>query len=374
MLLISSFFLLSVIGTFSLALFLKSTALYNAIERTENRIRAFHLAESGVDRAIFQLRTDPNYIGQGYTALGSIGGYDIQVTTPGPVENPTVRLITATGHSPSNLVTAHAYGRRQVLTYVTLGSQSPFAFSVFSNSSIQMSGNAGTDSYNSSDGLYNAAHPGTNGDVGSNTTSAHFIALSGNTHINGDVTVGPGGNPSSVIVSSGNAVIEGSQSAASQIRTLNPVVIPSTLNNLGVLSVSGNNTVTLAGGTYWYSSISITGNGKVNFTGAATVYVSGNVSIAGNGFETAQNLPPNLTVNVQGTHNVSVSGNGAFYGAIYAPNSGLSISGNGGIFGAVVGESIQHSGNGKIHYDEALNSSSSPHSGSSVQMRSWQEA
>jgi len=369
--LISSYLVLSVLGTFSLALFLKEITLYHATERTENRIKAFHMAESGIDRALVELADDFSYTGQGYTTLGDIGGYEVFVETPDPIANPDVRRITATGHAPNNSTSSYAYGQRQIIAYVDRPSESPFNFGIFSNTSIQMSGKAGTDSYNSTNGPYDPSRPGSNGDVGTNTTGSGFVAMSGNVLLNGDMVVGPNGNPSSVIQTSGNAVIEGTRSAASEPKVLNPVTVPPSLNNLGALSVSAN-TKTLAGGTYWYSSISITGGGRVNFTGPTTVYVTGNVSIAGNGVGTASNLPPNLEIHVQGSRSVSFSGNGDFYGAVYSPGSGVSISGNGSLFGAVVGETIQHSGDGKVHYDEALNESSSGSTGQS-HLLAWTE-
>lgn len=375
--LISSFLVLSVIGTFSLALFLKETTLYRSAERTVNRITAFHLAESGVDQAIVQLRNNLSYGGQGYANLGNKGGFDIQVEAP-DLTQPNLRRITARGHVPNNIITAYAYAMRQVVAYVNFTpSTSPYAF--FSNSSIQMSGNAGTDSYDSRNGLYHLQTPGQNGHMGTNSTAAHNVMLSGNVRIGGNAIVGPGGNPSNVIVMSGNARIDGTRTAASARRVLDPVQIPTDLTHQGALNVSGNSAMTLPGGNYWYSSINITGNGKVEFTGPATVYVTGRVSISGNGFGTAQNLPPNLTIKTQGQASgvpgggqVTLSGNANFYGSIYAPASDVIISGNGNLYGTVTGNTLQDSGNGKIHYDEALN----PESGGSTSTSSllaWTE-
>ena len=75
-------------------------------------------------------------------------------------------------------------------------------------------------------------------------------------------------------------------------------------------------------------------------TGEATIYVSGDVNISGNGIGTASNLPPNLIINVEGAHNVSVSGDGDFYGKIYAPESSISVSGNGDLYGALIGDTF----------------------------------
>ena len=363
MFLVTSYLVLSLIGTFSMALFLKSTSAYRTALHTQNRIIAFHQAESGIDLAYATLKNNLAYTGQSYAALGSSGGYQAQIDIPDPTK-PNMRRIMVAGFAPSNAAGSYAFERRQVVAYVNFSPQSRFNFALFSNTSIQMSGNAGTDSYDSRNGPYYPQTAGSDGDVGTNTIGGHMVMLSGNAQIKGDMMVGPGGNPTNVITMSGHAVIQGSRTAAAAPKVLDPVSVPTGLVDQGSLSVSGNNTVTLGGGSYWYSSLSITGNGKVNFTGPATVYVTGNVSISGNGFGTSQDLPPNLTIQVAGARNVSLTGNGNFYGAIYAPASDISISGNGSLFGAIIGNTLQDSGNGKIHYDQALNTAGVTGSGS----------
>ncbi len=103
-------------------------------------------------------------------------------------------------------------------------------------------------------------------------------------------------------------------------------------------------------------------------TGAVKIYVTGSISISGNGVSTAGNLPPNLLI--YGTRDptstnpacvgsncctsVSISGNGNFYGAVYAPAATISQSGNGAVYGSLTGNTINISGNGGFHYDEAL--------------------
>jgi hypothetical protein len=187
--------------------------------------------------------------------------------------------------------------------------------------------------------------------------------------------VGPGGDPTRVITTSGNSQISGSQSAASAQRVLESVKVPPALINSGNLRVNGNQVRTLAGGTYLFESINISGNGRVNFTGPVKIYVTRDFSISGNGIGTSGNLPPNLLIYVKGTYaSTFVSGNGDFYGAIYAPDTRINVTGNGQIFGSLVGDNFAISGNAKIHYDEALTRVSGG-SGSTgqVQMRSWQE-
>lgn len=371
MFLISSFLVLSLIGTFSLAVYFRSTTVSRTTERAENRIRAFQLAEAGLDRAIVELEKDSTYTGQGYTALGNKGGYEAQVDTPDPVNNPDVRRITATGHSPAASSASYAYERRQVVSHISLNSQSGWKYSVFSDTNIDMSGNVKTDSYDSSKGPYNPAQAGKNGDIGTNTTQAHNIALSGNVQVQGDAIVGPGGDPNRVIVASGNSTIAGTQTAATQSQPLQSATIPDSLQ-MQDIKVKGNEILTLPGGTYWAENFVVSGNGRVNFTGPATVYISDEIKISGNGIGTAGNLPSNLKILVADDCEVSLSGNSSFYGWLYAPDSRIDITGNGELFGAVVGKSIAMSGNGKVHLDEALNSTGTGSSGSS-HVLAWTE-
>ena len=369
--LISSYLILSVIGTFSLYIFLKNATTYWASERMRNRIASFHLAEGGVDQAITRLRSDLTYAGQGYTVFGA-GGYDIQVDTPSQA-NPKIRRIIATGYTPNNAANSYAYVRRQVTTFVDFTGTGSGTYAVFSNTSIQMSGNVILDSYDSRLGSYESQAPRSNGDLGTNTAGAGMVMMSGNVRVKGDAIVGPGGNPSQVITTSGHVVIEGSRTAASALRALDPVQLPSGCTNQGSLSLSGNTTLTLTGGTYCYSSVNIAGNGRLIFTGPASFYVTGNFTLGGNGFISSNDLPANLKLFVQGTRTVAINGNGNIYGVVYAPQSGVNISGNGWIYGSATGNTLQQSGNGQVHYDEALNQGGDPNLSGQGRVLAWTE-
>lgn len=373
--LVSSLLVLSVIGTFSVALFTKNITLYRSSERTANRIAAFHLAESGVDRAIVQLRSDLSYAGQSYTALGSKGGYQILVESPDPVASPRLRRITATGHTPSNAATAPAYASRQVVAYVNFSPPSPFNQAIFSDLNIQMTGNSLTNSYDSRIGPYDSATANWYGDIGTNGTAAGSITLSGNARVHGYAEVGPGADVSTAISQSGNTNITGvpPRRVASALVVNDPVQIPSELTNQGSLSASGNNKLTLPGGTYWYSSVNVTGNGEVSFTGPVTLYVSGAVTISGNGEITSGELPPNLIIKVQGSSPVTLSGNGEVLGGIYAPQSTVDMSGNADLYGAVVSKSSKLSGNAHLHHDEALHEVAGGSGTQTAQVRAWTE-
>ncbi|MFH1407245.1 MAG: hypothetical protein ABIH01_04535, partial [Candidatus Omnitrophota bacterium] len=148
--------------------------------------------------------------------------------------------------------------------------------------------------------------------------------------------------------------------------TLDMPIIPIGTPNSGDLKLTDGDTV-LAGGTYWYTSIDLSGTARLIYTGDTTVYVSGKVTFSGNSFVTTQtaegnNIPANLTLCITTSSDVKLSGNSIFYGTIYAPigevgapqYSEVGVTGNAAVYGAVIARDIDMSGNAKLHYDEAL--------------------
>ncbi|MBI4358340.1 MAG: hypothetical protein HY584_03490 [Candidatus Omnitrophica bacterium] len=369
--LVSSLSMISTVIVLTIGFMANGIAEIHAVRNFEARMSAFHLAEGALDQTIVRLRTNPSYSGLPSTASSNsrnIGQYQTTVTPS--QTNPNIYTIQAKGQVLTS-TGGSIQQERNITAVVELGPAPKRPPYVFAEHTIQVSGNVVTDSYNSNNGTYQPQYAGQKGHIGSNRADGNTISLSGNVQINGDAIIGPGGDPNTAIVLSGNSNISGTQYAASSGTTLDPATVPGGVSNSGGLSVNGNNTVTLPSGTYHYTSLTIEGNGRLNTTGQTTIYVSGDVSIAGNGITTAQNLPPNLTIKVVGDQTVTVSGNGNFYGSIYAPQARVNIYGNGELFGAVTGDSLAMSGDGKIHCDEALDDQGG---GSATnRMKSWQE-
>jgi hypothetical protein len=116
------------------------------------------------------------------------------------------------------------------------------------------------------------------------------------------------------------------------------------------MSITGNN-----------SGITQDSNANVKF------YIQGNTDIAGNGIVNQSNSASNLwmygiTPNDGSTSTLLIAGNGDFIGVVDAPSYNTTITGsgtNGGhnaysFIGAVIANTITVTGNGSIHYDEAL--------------------
>jgi Tfp pilus assembly protein PilX len=125
----------------------------------------------------------------------------------------------------------------------------------------------------------------------------------------------------------------------------------------GAISLSGKNVLTLAPGVYNIYSLSLSGQSSITVNPPGAVVLNfpstsaSPISISGQGIASATNVPNDMQINYGGTGAVKLSGNGASYAVVDAPNAQLTVSGNGDFFGRVVGNTISYSGNGKFHFD-----------------------
>jgi hypothetical protein len=147
---------------------------------------------------------------------------------------------------------------------------------------------------------------------------------------------------------------------------------------LSTINLSGTETLTITGdpsGAETFvqiivsGDISLSGQAQIIFEDNvyARVFIEGDADIAGNGI-----LNPNSPLHFQlygvarednldgspaapGT--INIAGNGAFRGAVYAPNYNLNMVGGGAgdtVYGAFLGKTINMTGVQSVHYDEAL--------------------
>lgn len=341
--------------------------------------KALYLAESGAQWAASQLKQDFGW--RTDSDHGYPSGYAQHNITPGQYRaicrNPQgsetgSAVIESTGYVP---IQDQYRGSRVAKLIITLSAG--FRYGIFAVTSVNMSGQAFTDSYDSSVGSYGAfGNIGENGDVATNGD----ITLSGQAYIYGDASTGPSG------------VFDQDEDVEGEITHNTNLLLPSvsapaelvSLPSSGSLSLSGTTTMTLNPGNYKYSSISLSGQSVLTIVGPANIYLTGsnslsisgqakmiissastgpvkiyadgNISISGQGVINQLNYPGSLFLYDTGssTQNISISGQGDFYGAIYAPTANISISGQGDIYGLVAGYTTTISGQASIHYDEAL--------------------
>lgn len=127
----------------------------------------------------------------------------------------------------------------------------------------------------------------------------------------------------------------------------------------GILNISGGDVTLIINGDFKMggsnqlniakdSSLTLFVNGEIAFTGGTN---------AGNDVKsmtlTSGGKPP-VSIYSGSDKDVTVSGGVPIYAALYAPKAKVNLPGGPDIFGAVRGKSITASGDGKIHYDNAL--------------------
>jgi hypothetical protein len=398
------YFIVIFVTIFSVVLFARHRSAILATERYQNRILAFNAAESGIDHALNALAADEDYAGESFTPLTPVNdavrcGFSVTVETTAQYnqrhlahpelypdfdaipEDPSnlIRIIEAKGFSPDNNPVSRGYQTSSVVVYcqltTSLTPSSLFTHGVYAENSISLSGNSAFDSYNSISGAYGGSNKSSAGEMAVNSTQAGSISLTGNSKINGNVYVGYTGTPNTVISTTQNATITGTRSNLSQTWVPpDPVEVPDGATSI-TISVSGNNTLTLAPGTYHAASLKVSGNGKIKTTGAVKIYVDGAIDITGNGIAVPNNRPENLLLYSTGSAAVKIAGNGSFYGGVFAPNSAVTANGNGDVFGAVVAKTYTQEGNSATHFDLSLKGIAGPptEGPKTVHITAWQE-
>ena len=116
------------------------------------------------------------------------------------------------------------------------------------------------------------------------------------------------------------------------------------------LVVTGNDSLTLDPGTYYFTSAAIGGRATLTVTGPTTIYVDGDATFTGGGIVNATQVPTNLTIYSTGS-TITVDGSAGFYGSIVAPGTAVSFEGTADIYGTVMARVLTLFGNTEIHVD-----------------------
>ena len=243
------------------------------------------------------------------------------------------------------------------VTAVSISIAKPGGYGIVGLKSISLSGGA-IDSYWAPNGY---TPGGSHGTIASNGN----INLSGNSQIDGDAHPGPGdsvNNPAAVTGSTtplAQAMYYPNASPTSYATSNNNSAVPSQYLSGSSFKMSSSQSLSLPGGVYYFKDFSMSGSSTLAFTGPATVYVYGALSLSGT-TNTFSNLPGDLKFVVgpdtsgSAPGKVTLSGGSSLYAYIYAPQSDITVSGTGAIYGSLVGQSISSSGGASIHYDISL--------------------
>jgi hypothetical protein len=253
-----------------------------------------------------------------------------------------------------------------------------FTHALFAHRSVTLSGSSYLDSYVGATSAY-VAGKYKHGNVGIDSTQLCGIKLSGGAMVYGSASVGVGGSPATAVCTTNGTSITGGSSALAVVKDLTPVAVPTGFASLGTLNLSGVASKTLTAGIYRYSSINLTGSGKLATSGQVTLIVDGTFSISGAATLTVQSgsvviyvngakldisggslvnttqVPANLVIyGGAALTTVNLSGGTTLHGYVYAPAAAVKVSGSQQTFGAIIGNTVDLSGATSIHFPEGL--------------------
>lgn len=346
---------------------------------TASNQRAFYAAEAAIGEARIALALGNVDPGQGETvSLGSEAAPRVLGTCR---YWSTVSKVDSRHYS---IVGTAIDGRcrksqERLMTFAATGF---FQYAAFGKVGVRLDSNAFIDSYDSTVGPY-ASQIGAGTDYARQNAvvgSDGDIRLSSNTEVHGDAHPGIGGT---VDTSRPGALVTGSTAPSDSDFEFPEIEIP-------LIGSSGNQNivadVTVGPGEVRYESVRVDGGATVRIVGPAQVVIAdflmrtgttlefdttnGPVEVYGEGNFVLESNSTVLTnsdsaVDVKmflngdtqagrGSHDVELSSNSAFVGAVYAPNARLSLNSNFEIYGSVMALDLDLSSNGSIHYDEAL--------------------
>ena len=356
---------------------------------------AFYVADAGINRvwkelddgngtndfdaisATVTLFTNVSYGSGSYTATA-------EVEAPGSSTQPIIPkriVVTSTGCFPAVSTGSCPAGNARVVIKVQFRRLSLFNCAACGKDSVSIVGGSTTDSYDSRSGAYGGGNVGSDGDVGSNGT----ISLSGApTVVRGDAS------SLTSVTTSGGATITGTTTnlmAPIEFPPIDPPCgSPYTYSNGtgigggsydssdGQLRGAGSDNITLASGTYCFSSVNLAGKSTLTIQAGSTVkiYLTANSNFTGGGVVNATNLPENLQIFStfsSSSQGISVSGGSQTAMAIYAPDCRVALAGGSAYYGSIVGKSLDISGGTQFHYDKRLEDNVS----GEVGMVSWRQ-
>jgi hypothetical protein len=214
-------------------------------------------------------------------------------------------------------------------------------------SSVTVKNNTFIGSYNSSK-TKSPTHSGAgfNGAVGSNGA----VTSGNNDTIQGNVLLGPSGSVSGFTYS-GKKMTQAGGITVPSMPAWSPGTNPGSIPS----SYTVSNSTTLPHGTYWFTSLTITG--ALTFDGPSTVYVNGNVDLEGDliGYN---NVPSNLAIFQYGSNTFGSTAGGAnnsnIVADVLAPNVAFSEKNNLYYYGRGFFASINTMNNAEFYYDEAF--------------------
>jgi len=347
---------------------------------SHRRQQAMGVAEAGIEEAILRLNEYLATSNRWYTNGASpvsfpgvltnrqgrrVGEYRVTIIEPRS-KRPT---IVSTASVPD--ATAPVATRTVRVTTEMPDSYCDWGLYAFND--FQFDQNFVMDSYDSTEGPYDPANPGTDGDIGGAVLADAYFSWStvkGDIQVGGSVTYGGSLDVTGWIVEGEPGIppkpYPDDELAAVKLSNDNgQILIDGAAFSGGTELVTGHHAVVVSPpGDYYFTRIELGQHSEIRIIpdGPARIYVE-----APSPTDTAVQFDQGVDVNIDpytaNPHNfwlfvkqgnVQADQAGTIYGVIFAPDSNVQIDQNGGYYGAVVGNYVSIDAGGGFHYDESL--------------------
>lgn len=358
--------------------------------RTTNNVIARLAADAGIERALYLMNQE--------LAAGSWTVGDVPVFESEPLAACNASYsVTFSGNLSGGyeLVSTGVCGSQTRTLRVLIGLSSPFSddFAVLTEGQLTMKNNTRVDGFNSAD----PSETDVAVSIGTLSNQDDQIDLGKNTVIDGDLYVGPGGNPDTVVTMKDRQSVTGELFTMAAPYSMPTIDVPDFVGSKG--KIEGNTISLGTASSGRYDSISINNNGQLEVSGNVVLHVTGDIELK-NGAELKVNNGAILKLYVDGDvsaknsaginnagkipGNVRIYGTGAdqtfelknntdFYGVLYAPNAEMTLHNNGNAYGSFIAETFELKNNGNIYYDKALRNVTLTDEGIRFTVLRWEE-
>ena len=345
--------------------------------RTSSQIAARSAADAGLTKALFTMNEQLALKTWNDSSLPSALHERIPNTDLSFSYN-VAKTTTADGNDLYKLSCVGTSSRFQKTVNCTLELKGIFEYAIYVAEDLTLKSGTTITAYNQQPG-----DPPLQ--IGTNSTDSGAVTAKTGVTIDGDVVVGVGGDPDTVINNTTEATITGNV-YPSLIKNPTPNInVPQTLVNM--VSSGTIDTSTTLSSAAKYDSINLLGASadpnkidKVTIDSNIKIYVTGDLKL-GNGDELEILPDASLTVYLAGNlyidnggainnltqnpkklkiygldtcTNIDFKNSGTFWGAIYAPDADIHLYNSFNLYGAVVGKSFTQDMNANFYYDTSL--------------------
>jgi hypothetical protein len=260
--------------------------------------------------------------------------------------------------------------------------QSVFDYALFAKDSLELKNSATVNWYHNQPDDWPMQ-------VGTNSINTGAITFMSSTTINGDVLVGVGGNPSTVIEAKSGVNVTGNTYAMFSNVVLPSIIVPDWLALMtsgGDLEVKNPKTTKIISASGKYDKIYLANSKKLIIDEPVSLYIIGDIVLGndaniiiggpndvdndacliiylGGNFESKNSSQiNNLTSDAKrftlygldSCTNLTIKNGCNLYGAIYAPNADINVDNSGNIYGSIIGKTITVMNSGTFYYDTDL--------------------